>query len=304
MTALLRDACDQYLAYQRDVRQVSPHTLTNYARDLSSFIDFCESRDKKVSSDIAEVDVRHWIANEHRRGLAGSSIQRQLSAVRALFRYLGDRDASIGNPAVGVRAPKTARPLPKSIDADSVGALFQMIPESPLDFRDLAMAELLYSSGLRLAELVSANVGDVDPQERIITVTGKGRKTRSVPVGQPALKAISLWLKQRPFGKETVSIDSPLFVSSRGTRISPRSVQERLKRLAATTDLATKLHPHMLRHSFASHLLESSGDLRAVQELLGHADISTTQIYTHLDFQHLAKTYDAAHPRARRRNKP
>jgi integrase/recombinase XerC len=301
---LLREACDQYLAYQRDVRQVSPHTLTGYDRDLSNFSEFCEKRDKSQVSEIAEVDVRHWIANEHRRGLAGSSIQRQLSAVRALFRFLGDRDSSIGNPALGVRAPKTARPLPKSIDADSVGTLFQMNPESPLDFRDLAMAELLYSSGLRLAELVSANIGDVDRQERIITVTGKGRKTRTVPVGQPALNAITLWLKQRPLGKETVSLDSPLFVSSRGTRISPRSVQERLKRLGAMTDLATKLHPHMLRHSFASHLLESSGDLRAVQELLGHADISTTQIYTHLDFQHLAKTYDAAHPRARRRNKP
>ena len=304
MAKLLREACDQYLAYQRDVRQVSPHTLTGYDRDLSNFSGFCEKRDKSQVPEIAEIDVRHWIANEHRRGLAGSSIQRQLSAVRALFRFLGDRDPSIGNPALGVRAPKTARPLPKSIDADRVGTLFQMNPESPLDFRDLAMAELLYSSGLRLAELVSANIGDVDRQERIITVTGKGRKTRSIPVGQPALDAIALWLKQRPLGKETVGLDSPLFVSSRGTRISPRSVQERLKRLGATTELATKLHPHMLRHSFASHLLESSGDLRAVQELLGHADISTTQIYTHLDFQHLAKTYDAAHPRARRRNKP
>jgi len=303
VTDSLRDACSDYLSYQRDVRQVSPHTLSGYSRDLLNFVDFCDGRDKHQIVAIAEVDVRHWIASEHRRGLSSASIQRQLSAVRALFRYLGERDPSVGNPALGVKAPKSGRTLPKSMDADSVGALFQVKPETPLDYRDLAIAELLYSSGLRLAELVSANIGDIDLGERVITVTGKGRKTRTVPVGGPALEAIAQWLKQRPLGKETVSADAPLFVSSRGTRISPRSVQERLKRLGATTQIPGKLHPHMLRHSFASHLLESSGDLRAVQELLGHADISTTQIYTHLDFQHLAKTYDAAHPRARRKSK-
>ena len=224
--------------------------------------------------------------------------------MRALYRFHSERNPSIGNPALGIQAPKQRRNLPKTLDADSVNHLFQWRPETTLDFRDLAIAELLYSSGLRLSELVSANINDVDFNERIMTVTGKGRKTRTLPVGAPALKAIKHWLSLRPLGNEEVQHTSPLFVSTRGQRISPRSVQLRLQRMARFSALPGKLHPHMLRHSFASHMLESSGDLRAVQELLGHADISTTQIYTHLDFQHLSKVYDAAHPRARRKNKP
>ena len=239
----------------------------------------------------------------HRQGLSPTSIQRALSSIRSLYRFISERDASVGNPALGVQAPKRRRSLPKTLDPDSVNHLFQWQPETTLDFRDMAIAELLYSSGLRLSELISANINDLEFDERIITVTGKGRKTRKLPVGGPALKAVEKWLSLRPLGTEEVQPASPLFVSNRGKRISPRSVQLRLQRMARFSALPGKLHPHMLRHSFASHMLESSGDLRAVQELLGHSDISTTQIYTHLDFQHLSKVYDAAHPRARRKNK-
>ncbi len=304
MSDALTTACDVFLVYQRDIRQVSKHTLEGYGRDIRRFISFCASRDTQDIAAVRDADVRGWVAQLHRQGLAATSIQRALSSVRALYRFHSERNPSIGNPALGIQAPKQRRNLPKTLDADSVNHLFQWRPETTLDFRDLAIAELLYSSGLRLSELVSANINDVDFNERIMTVTGKGRKTRTLPVGAPALKAIKHWLSLRPLGNEEVQHTSPLFVSTRGQRISPRSVQLRLQRMARFSALPGKLHPHMLRHSFASHMLESSGDLRAVQELLGHSDISTTQIYTHLDFQHLSKVYDAAHPRARRKNKP
>lgn len=298
----LSAACQAFLDYQRDIRQVSPHTLAAYGRDLTQFRHYAQHCDLAEPKHIREADIRRWVAELHRQQLAPSSIQRALSAVRALFRFLGERDPSLGNPAKGVRAPKGGRPLPKSLDADAVGALFNSPAKDPLEVRDLAIAELLYSSGLRLSELTGANVADIDRQERIITVTGKGNKTRVLPVGEPALRAIDQWLSLRPLAREQFSPDSPLFISTRGQRISARSVQQRLKRLAQLRQLPGNLHPHMLRHSFASHLLESSGDLRAVQELLGHADIATTQIYTHLDFQHLAKVYDAAHPRAKKQS--
>ena len=303
MTDSLAAACDVFLAYQRDIRQVSHHTLEGYGRDIRRFVSFCAVSDKQSATSVRESDVRNWVAQLHRQGLSPTSIQRALSSVRSLYRFLSERDATLGNPALGVQAPKRPRNLPKTLDADSVNHLFQWQPETTLDFRDMAIAELLYSSGLRLSELVSANINDLDFNERMITVTGKGRKTRTLPVGGPALTAVTKWLSLRPLGNEDVGPASPLFVSARGTRISPRSVQLRLQRMARFSALPGKLHPHMLRHSFASHMLESSGDLRAVQELLGHSDISTTQIYTHLDFQHLSKVYDAAHPRARRKNK-
>ncbi len=304
MKPTLQDAKTAFLDYLRDVRQVSGHTCTAYDRDLDRFTEFCASSAKIALDEPLEVDVRRWVATLHREGLSATTIQRGLSAVRALYRHFGERDPTLANPALGVKAPKSGRKLPKSIDADSVGTLFKGTSNSPLDLRDRAIAELLYSSGLRLAELVAANIEDLDAREKIITVTGKGNKTRVVPVGTMAMTAIDAWLSKRPIGGEQLQSNSPLFVSSRGGRISPRSVQSRLKRLAQLSALPGDLHPHMLRHSFASHMLESSGDLRAVQELLGHADISTTQIYTHLDFQHLAKVYDAAHPRARKRQKP
>ena len=303
MSDSLAAACDIFLSYQRDVRQVSHHTLEGYGRDIRRFIVFCAATNPQEPAAVREADVRNWVAQLHRQGLSPTSIQRALSSIRSLYRFISERDASVGNPALGVQAPKPRRSLPKTLDPDSVNHLFQWQPETTLDFRDMAIAELLYSSGLRLSELISANINDLEFNERIITVTGKGRKTRKLPVGGPALKAVEKWLSLRPLGTEEVQPASPLFVSNRGKRISPRSVQLRLQRMARFSALPSKLHPHMLRHSFASHMLESSGDLRAVQELLGHSDISTTQIYTHLDFQHLSKVYDAAHPRARRKNK-
>ncbi|MDB2352981.1 tyrosine recombinase XerC [Luminiphilus sp.] len=303
MSDSLAAACDIFLSYQRDVRQVSHHTLEGYGRDIRRFIVFCAATNTREPAAVREADVRNWVAQLHRQGLSPTSIQRALSSIRSLYRFISERDASVGNPALGVQAPKRRRSLPKTLDPDSVNHLFQWQPETTLDFRDMAIAELLYSSGLRLSELISANINDLEFNERIITVTGKGRKTRKLPVGGPALKAVEKWLSLRPLGTEEVQPASPLFVSNRGKRISPRSVQLRLQRMARFSALPGKLHPHMLRHSFASHMLESSGDLRAVQELLGHSDISTTQIYTHLDFQHLSKVYDAAHPRARRKNK-
>lgn len=298
----LLPACRVFLDYQRDVRRVSSHTLSAYHRDLTRFCLFCHDRlNQRALEDVSESDVRQWVASLHREGLQSTSIQRALSAVRALYRYLSEHHNFQSNPAAGVRAPKAPRKLPKAIDADNINALFNTAPKDPLAIRDVAIAELMYSSGLRLAELVAANINDIDRNDHTMRVTGKGNKTRTVPVGSAALRAIALWLSQRPLGSEALGSDSPLFVSRNGHRISPRSVQSRLKRLAQVSQLSGTLHPHMLRHSFASHLLESSGDLRAVQELLGHANIATTQIYTHLDFQHLAKVYDAAHPRAKRR---
>jgi len=298
----LSDQCTAFLDYQRDVRRISVHTYRAYERDLRCFQGFnAEQLTRRHAADISESDVRQWVADLHRRGLAPASIQRSLSALRALYRHLIRHQGLTGNPAAAVRAPKAGRRLPKAIEADGISALFQAQDDDPLTLRDTAMAELLYSSGLRLAELVFATINAVDRGQGLITVVGKGNRMRTVPVGKPALAALERWLNCRPMGKETITPDSPLFVSQHGRRISPRTVQERLKRLAQINQLPTTLHPHMLRHSFASHLLESSGDLRAVQELLGHANIATTQIYTHLDFQHLAKVYDAAHPRAKKR---
>jgi integrase/recombinase XerC len=297
----LAEARRSFLDYERDVRRASAHTLRAYGRDLDSFVNFCGTTNLVAAGSVTELHVRGWVAQLRRAELSASSIQRALSALRALYRWLGERDHTLGNPAIDVKAPKGSRRLPKAIDADSVGALFAVSSDEPLELRDIAIAELLYSSGLRLSELVNANISDLDRSEKIITVTGKGRKTRAIPVGSPAIKAIDRWLSCRPISEGNLGPDSPLFISNRGQRISPRSVQARLKKLAQHNQLRGNVHPHMLRHSFASHLLESSGDLRAVQELLGHADISTTQVYTHLDFQHLAKVYDASHPRARRK---
>ena len=301
MAASLVEATQTFIDYMRDVRQLSHHTVESYQRDLNGMIASFDARGRTELSQILEADIRTWAADLHRKGLAASSIQRALSSARAMFKFQCDSGVLEVNPAAGVSAPRKPRKLPKSIDADQISGLFTVDEDSELIRRDLAMAELFYSSGLRLAELVAANVLDINRADKVITVTGKGSKTRTIPVGSAAFAAIDRWLSCRPFGGEDFNQMSPLFISSRGKRISERTVQARLQELAVKAGLPQHLHPHMLRHSFASHLLESSGDLRAVQELLGHANISTTQIYTHLDFQHLAKVYDAAHPRARKR---
>ncbi|MEH6570250.1 MAG: tyrosine recombinase XerC [Halioglobus sp.] len=291
----------QFLDYLREVRQLSPHTLSNYHRDLRSLHSFCVQQNIFDAAKITESDIRQWVGQMHRKGLAGGSIQRTLSAARSYFNYLSKEQGQQHNPAAAVQAPRKPRKLPKTLDADQVTKYLEFDKSSEIALRDCAMAELFYSSGLRLAELVAVNLNDIDSHSQLITVTGKGNKTRTLPVGSVALKAIDEWLRVRPESAADADAAQALFVSNRGVRISARSVQARLKLQGRKSGMHQDVHPHMLRHSFASHMLESSGDLRAVQELLGHANISTTQIYTHLDFQHLAKVYDQAHPRAKRR---
>lgn len=274
-------------------RRASPHTVRAYRRDLDRFV--ADTSGQKRSADITAHHVRTFAARLHASGLSPRSVARHLSSVRALFAFLVRRGELGTNPAAGVRTPKHRARLPKAMDADQTAQLFTGPAQTRIGIRDRAIAELLYGSGLRLAELVAIDLRDLDLAGGFVKVTGKGNKTRVVPLGGAACKAIRAWLRERP----DAGADAPLFTGRGSARISPRSVQLRLKKLAARTSGDDALHPHMLRHSFASHLLQSSGDLRAVQELLGHADISTTQIYTHLDFQQLAKVYDGAHPRAR-----
>ena len=242
--------------------------------------------------------IRAYAADRHRGGLTPKSLQRHLSAVRAWYRYLLREGQVLNNPADGIRAPKIARRLPHTLDADQLGHLMALPGDTALDRRDRAILELFYSSGLRLAELVALDVADMRSSDGLLQVTGKGSKTRRLPVGRLARQAVQRWLEARPRLARTE--EPALFVSRRGGRLSARAIQARLRQRAIEQGMPQHVHPHMLRHSFASHLLESSGDLRAVQELLGHADISTTQVYTHLDFQHLAQVYDQAHPRAKR----
>ena len=287
-----------FLDYLRYERRLSPHTIDGYRRDLQAFLDWLNGND----IDPARVDsqhIRRYAANRHQQGLAPKSLQRHLSTIRAWYRFLLREGKVQVNPADGVRAPKVKRRLPHTLDTDQVSRLLDLPGDAPLDLRDRAIMELFYSSGLRLAELVGLDVTDVRSDDGLLTVTGKGRKTRRLPVGRYARTAIEAWLTVRP--QLVAPNESALFVSRRGNRLSARAVEQRLRQRAIEQGMPQHLHPHMLRHSFASHLLESSGDLRAVQELLGHADIGTTQIYTHLDFQHLATVYDASHPRARRK---
>ncbi len=286
-------------SYIKTLHHLSIHTRNAYQRDLDYLNNYCTKKAIETWSDLDGRQLRSFVAERHRQGIGGRSLQRNLSAVRSFYRYLIKEEKVKNNPAEGIVAPKSPRKLPKVLDADQTAQLVEIDDKEPLAVRDRAMLELIYSSGLRLAELISLNLNDIDFSDRILTVTGKGNKTRSVPVGKHAIKAIKNWLKIRL--AMTNHSEQALFISSRGKRISPRSVQDRLKQWAIKQGLPNHVHPHMLRHSFASHLLESSGDLRAVQELLGHADISTTQVYTHLDFQHLAQVYDKTHPRAHRK---
>ena len=299
----LAESCGQFIDYLRDVRQLSPHTLSNYQRDLSSLQDWAAGHNRTSAEQLNESDIRAWVSQMHRRGLAGSSIQRSLSAARSFFNYLGRENGYPRNPAAAVQAPRKPRKLPRTLDVDQVNRYLAFEDDTPTARRDRAIAELFYSSGLRLAELSAVDLDDIDRDSRLLTVTGKGNKTRTVPIGGAALDAIDAWLAVRPETASDADSATALFTSNRGQRISVRNIQARLKLQGRKSGMHQDVHPHMLRHSFASHMLESSGDLRAVQELLGHANISTTQIYTHLDFQHLAKVYDAAHPRAKRRKR-
>jgi len=283
-------------------RRLSAHTDSNYARDLAALVRFCDARGIATWTELDSHHLRVFAAQAHAAGLGPRSIQRRLSAVRGFFRFLLVREKVVGsNPAADVRAPKAERRLPQTLDPDQMGRLLQLPGDGPLVARDRAMMELLYSSGLRLAELIGLDVGDVDLNDGTVRVVGKGSKERIVPVGRYAREALSRWAVERAAVARPGT--TALFVGRSGDRLGARAIQVRITYWARRQGLPMHVHPHLFRHSFASHLLESSGDLRGVQELLGHADISTTQIYTHLDFQHLARIYDATHPRARRKSR-
>jgi integrase/recombinase XerC len=286
---------EQFLAELAHQCRASPHTLTAYRHDLALLQ---AAADGRALDKLQSYELRRQAMRLHGQGLAARSVARTLSAWRAYYRWLARKGQLTVDPCVGLRAPKRPRALPKALGIDQAAALLATPGDDPLAVRDRAMFELFYSSGLRLAELASLDVGGgLDLTSGEVTVTGKRAKTRTVPVGAKALAALENWLAQRA---ALAAADEPaLFVGRRGTRLTPRAIELRLAHWARNSGLGLHVHPHMLRHSFASHVLQSSGDLRAVQEMLGHASIATTQIYTHLDFQHLAKVYDATHPRAK-----
>ncbi len=297
-TAGLPDEALRWLDFLEHQKRSSPHTLSNYRRDLAKLQSLSGGR---ALQEISAADIRRFSALLHRGGLEARSIARTLSAWRSFFRWMLARELVTGNPVAGVRPPRAGKPLPRALSVDSASALLDAAPEDLLEQRDLAMFELFYSSGLRLAELAGLDVAGIySIHEGEVTVFGKRGKTRRVPVGGKALEALQAWLAVRA----TIAApdEAALFVSQRGSRLSHGMIRARLARWAREKGMPQHVHPHMLRHSFASHVLQSSGDLRAVQELLGHASIRSTQVYTHLDFQHLAKIYDAAHPRAKKKD--
>ena len=287
-----------YWDYLRAEKQVSPHTLSNYQRQLQAV---CAMLKQQQISSWQEVDasVIRWILSQsHKQGLGAKSIGVRLVALRQWFAYLVKHEQLQANPALGIKAPKVGRHLPKNVDAEQVAQLLNTEATTPLEIRDLAMMELMYSSGLRLSELQGLDLDRMDLSTREVRLLGKGNKERIVPIGSKALEAIHRWLEVRMrFNPQ----DNAVFLNNRGGRLSHRSIQLIMEKWGRKQGLETHLHPHKLRHSFATHMLEGSGDLRVVQELLGHSSLATTQIYTHLDFQHLAKVYDAAHPRARKK---
>lgn len=293
------DWLTKFFTHLEHERRLSPKTIINYQRDLKRVSAFCNLRHLQHWQQLDIHQVRALVAQLHREGLHGRSIARLLSSLRSLFRYLLREELVTHNPAEGVSAPKVKRSLPKVLDADQVSRLLEIKGKDPLSLRDRAIMELMYSSGLRLSELVGLDLNDIDYADALVRVTGKGSKTRVLPVGRLAIQALKEWLGQRDGLAKPDEL--AIFVSRNGSRLSGRAIEQRMRQWGLKQGLDARVHPHRLRHSFASHLLESSGDLRAVQELLGHADIGTTQIYTHLDFQHLAQVYDAAHPRAKRK---
>ncbi len=292
---------DSFVRHLSHERRLSGHTCKNYRRDLVRLADWCDEQDVAAWTDLDDEHIRAYAATCFRRGLSPRSIQRQLSAARTFFRYLLREKKVRKNPVLSVSAPKSGKRLPENLDADRMARLLDIPGDGPLVARDRAILELLYSSGLRLAELTGLDLGDVDLNDSTVSVTGKGDKDRIVPIGRYAREALSRWLSERRALARAE--ETALFLSQRGSRLSARSVQARVLHWAKRQGIDTRVYPHLFRHSFATHLLESSHDLRGVQELLGHANISTTQVYTHLDFQHLAQIYDATHPRARIKNK-
>ncbi len=302
MDAALDSILARYHHHLASEKRYAERTVSSYERDLQDFIAWLEKQHNQSTPSPAQVQtwqVRQWISHLHRKGLSGKSLQRKLSSIRRFYRFLLRENLITHNPVVDVQSPKHVRKLPDTLDVETLERLLDIAGDDVLAIRDRAMMELLYSSGLRLSEMVGLDVGDYDSRQHQVRVLGKGSKQRYVPVGRLAASALQDWLYQR--SALAAYGETALFVSQRGTRLCQRSVQFRLNHWRLQQGLEQHVHPHKLRHSFASHMLESSGDLRAVQEMLGHADISTTQIYTHLDFQHLASVYDKAHPRARRK---
>ncbi len=318
---------ERFRRYLAEERRCSPHTVAAYTRDLQALVAHCQRMSLESWSALDSGHLRSFAARQHAGGLSPRSIQRRLSAVRSFYEFLQreghalrhrargepaqdervqDEQSEVArirsNPGQDVRAPKVARRLPQTLDADQMARLLEIPAGEPFAARDRAIMELLYSSGLRLAEIVGLDLGSLDLRDRMVHVLGKGRKARLVPVGRMALRALEQWLTERP-GRAPAG-EQALFVGRSGRRLGRRAVELRVVYWARRQGLAAHVYPHLFRHSFASHLLESGAELRGVQELLGHADIATTQIYTHLDFQHLARIYDAAHPRARRAKTP
>ncbi|MDA0359955.1 MAG: tyrosine recombinase XerC [Proteobacteria bacterium] len=297
MTSLETNQISEYLTYLEKERRLSPHTVKNYSRDLQLLnLEFSD-----CLADITTHDIRRLVATLHARGRGGKTLSRALSAWRGYFNFLIERKGHKHNPCIGIRAPKKDKRLPKALSPDEISQLLETEEADEKGIRDQAMFELCYSSGLRLSELASVTMRELDLDDGTIRVTGKGNKTRIVPVGKKANTAIRRWIQVRKNLNKPIS--NLLFPNKNNQPLSSRTIQYRLTQWTKKQGLGQNVHPHMLRHSFASHLLQSSGDLRAVQEMLGHASISTTQVYTHLDWQHLAKIYDQSHPRAKRKNK-
>ncbi len=299
MSPAALEALARFRHYLTRERRLSGHTDSSYARDLAALVRFCGQQGIADWATLEHEQVRLFAARAHAAGLAPRSVQRRLSAVRSFLKFLIREGILNRNCAVEVRAPKGARRLPGTLDADSMARLLEIPGQDALAMRDRALMELLYSSGLRLAELVGLKLQDLNLADRTVRVLGKGSKTRVLPVGRKALAALAAWLAIR--ATLTRQDTRAVFVGTTGRALGARAIQKRVEYWAVRQGLPMHVHPHLFRHSFASHLLESSGELRAVQELLGHADISTTQVYTHLDFQHLARIYDATHPRARKK---
>ncbi len=289
------DLLTEYLTFLNVERGLSPLTRENYARDITLLIKFADNLELHA---LQNIHIRRFIASLHSKGLGGKSIARILSSWRGFFEFLVNRKGYNANPIIGLRAPKSPKTLPQVLSIEQASKLVDISDNAVLSVRDHAILELFYSSGLRLSEVVNLNIDALDFSEGTVVVTGKGNKTRIVPMGKHATDAIQQWLQVRVNYATNDAASKAVFIGLQGRRVGARNLQLRLKEWSIKQGINSSVHPHMLRHSFASHVLQSSGDLRAVQEMLGHANISTTQIYTHLDFQHLSKTYDAAHPRA------
>ena len=303
-TPPLPTLAEQYLAYLSFEKRLSPRTIDNYRRDLADLVRFAASSNdprRAVSIEaLTSNDVRRFLAAVHGKGMTPKAISRMLSGWRGYFRYALKQGSGHVNPCEGVRAPKAEKRLPQTLSPDEAIRLVTFEDDSTAGIRDRAVFELLYSCGLRIAEAVGLNLDSIDYHAHEVRVTGKGNKTRIIPVGKPAINAVQRWLAVRPLPKRAG--DVALFLGTQGARISASVLQARIKKWAIQQGIDVNVHPHMLRHSFASHVLQSSGNLRAVQEMMGHASIASTQVYTHLDFQHLAKVYDSAHPRAKKKD--